>query len=392
MATPSFHNLRYQYNKKKLTFDIHNVDLAFVNAFRRIILSEIPNVAVGYDVNSHDNKDVVIRKNTSALHNEFLSHRVSLIPLCFDETEIATFEPDKFIFKLNKKNTTANIMEVTSGDIEIYDEKNVKYDAAFHRKIFPVDDVTKDHILITKLKPNLYNLQDGEEVDMEFKALVGKAIEHSRWSPVCLCAYHNIIETNAADKAFLEKVKKTENDFGKELTEKQKNDMRTEFDTLDAYRHYHKNQFDEPNMFSFSIQTMCNLTPVSLFKQSIQVLIDKLTAFKDNLDNKEYTIITPHHSFHNFYELQIFHESHTLLNVLQSMIYNKNIRLSKTQHLEYIGYFQPHPLDNVMQLKLKFHKEVDASTDYIIQFLRENVDTIKEDLVVIQNQWLSIIL
>lgn len=387
MATQSFHNLRYQYNKKKLTFDIHNVDLAFVNAFRRIILSEIPNVAVGYDVTSHENKDVIIRKNSCALHNEFLAHRISLIPLCFDESEIAEFDPEKFIFKLQKKNTSANIIEVTSGDIEIYDEKGVKYDATFHKKIFPVDDVTKDHILLTKLKPNLYNLQEGEELDIEFKAQIGTAIQHSRWSPVCLCTYSNIVDTDAADKAFAEKIKKMENDSGKELLDKQKTELRREFDTLDAYRHFYKNQFEEPNMFTFAVQTMCNMTPISLLRQSIQVLIDKLKTFKENLENKEVIVITPHHSFNNFFEVQISNETHTLLNVLQSMIFNKNMRLSKSQHLEYIGYFQPHPLDNVMQLKLKFHKEVDATVDYVIQFLRENVDSIIDDILVIQNQW-----
>jgi DNA-directed RNA polymerase subunit L len=291
---------------------------------------------------------------------------------------------------LKKKNTSANILEVTSKDIEVYDEKGIKYDDKFHQRIFPPDDVTKDHILITKLKPNLYNLAEGEEIDLEFKALVGNAMQHSRWSPVCLCSFHNMIDDEAANKAFAVKIKKLEDDLGKELTEKQKKDIRREFDTLDAYRHYHKNQFDEPHMFTFSIQTVCALTPCFLFQQSIQILIDKLNNFKTNLDNKDVVTIEPHHSFPNFYEVQITNETHTLLNVLQSMIYNRNIRLSKTQHLEYIGYFQPHPLDNIMVLKLKFHKEVESTIEYVAQFLKDNIDSIIEDIKLIQNQWILI--
>ena len=48
-------------------------------------------------------------------------------------------------------------MSVTTDDIQIFDDKNKKYDDKFTKRIFPKNKYSGDHILITKLKPNLIN-------------------------------------------------------------------------------------------------------------------------------------------------------------------------------------------------------------------------------------------
>lgn len=388
MATGiTFDNFKAQYNNKKLTFDIHNVDLAYVNALRRIVISEVPNVAINYDSSTNEDSDINITKNTSSLHNEFLSHRLSLIPLCFDRTIIEDYDPSKYVFKIHKKNTGASVISITSQDIEIYNEQDQKYPAALHQTVFPLNSITKEGILITKLKPNLYNTSEGEELNVTFKARIGTALQHSRWSPVSTSAFFNIVDQEAAAKALQEKYKKMEMESGKTLTDSQKIEIKKQFDTLDAYRHFHKNAYDEPNRFTFIIQTECNLTPQYLFMRAIDILIKKLEDFKANFGVSADIIINKHFTFPNFYEITIKHETHTLLNVLQSIIYNNNIRLSKSQILEYVGYFQPHPLDTNMILKLKFFKTIETDNDFVISFIKENVDKILSDLNLIKTQW-----
>jgi len=79
---------------RKITLQLKNYDVDIVNALRRIILAEIPNVSFIDKTISNKNKNskifpelldtnkcIKINTNTSVLNNEFLSHRLSLIPI-----------------------------------------------------------------------------------------------------------------------------------------------------------------------------------------------------------------------------------------------------------------------------------------------------------------------
>ena len=62
-------------------FQISNVDVCFVNAIRRTILSDIDVCCIEFDSNEEDNKKINITVNTGRLHNEILKHRLSCIPI-----------------------------------------------------------------------------------------------------------------------------------------------------------------------------------------------------------------------------------------------------------------------------------------------------------------------
>jgi len=61
-----------QASEASIDFDVHNVDVSVVNSLRRVMWAEVPTLAI-------DLVDIEI--NTSPLHDEFLAHRLGLLPI-----------------------------------------------------------------------------------------------------------------------------------------------------------------------------------------------------------------------------------------------------------------------------------------------------------------------
>lgn len=371
----------------RLQFVIKDVDLAYVNAVRRIILSEIPNVGFYFDPHDIHRNDINIKTNTGVLHNEFLAHRISLIPLCFDENEIGTFDSSQYNFVLNKKNTTASVIHVTSKDIEVFDKEGNAVPSHVREKIFPASHVTKDHILITKLKPNLYDTQHGDEIDIECVASVNTAKTHSRWSPVSQCSLMNVVDQSAATHAFDEKIR------GKELTASQKADMKSRFDALEVYRNYKRNKYDEPSEFLFTIETECRMRPTYLFFKALTILESKLEQFVRHIEtNDENVVVQQLGNVDNLFQVAIKNEDHTLVNTLQSQILHHEIRLIKRTDavLTYIGYYQPHPLDQLLYIKLKFKDDTKRDVDFVREFLTKATKKLIQDVHKLTIEWIEV--
>ena len=70
-----FEVVKKSKDKNKMTFLIKNSSPGYSNALRRIMLTEVPVLAV---------ETVEFRKNSSALYDEMLAHRLGLMPLTTD--------------------------------------------------------------------------------------------------------------------------------------------------------------------------------------------------------------------------------------------------------------------------------------------------------------------
>lgn len=133
--------------KDSITFTIDGLNPAIANALRRIMLAEVPTIAID---------EVRINENNSALFNEIISHRLGLIPLSFNE------KAEKTTLVLKKEGPCT----VYSGDL------------------VSTDDTVKplyDKIPIVKLLEN-------QKVDLEADAVKGIGMTHAKWQ-AAIAAY-----------------------------------------------------------------------------------------------------------------------------------------------------------------------------------------------------------
>jgi DNA-directed RNA polymerase II subunit RPB3 len=379
MASQLFTDLLYM-RPNKLQFHIHDIDLSIVNSMRRVLLSDIPNVGIRFDPYNETEHDVTVHVNTGCLHNEFISHRLSLIPICMHPNEITNFDKStsqKFV--INKKNATNVVMDVSTDDIMVYDHEGLLIQ---NHKFFPKDYITGAPILITKLKPNLFKKEFGDELYLEAYATIGTAKDNAAWSPVSMACFYNVVDDVAAKAAFDVKFK--------DVTDPEKlKEANDRFNVLEKYQHFQKNNFGEPNHFIFTIESECAMTPNYLACKALVILCDKLRTLKESIAgaNEEHVRIQPINE--HMHQLLLSQETHTLGNLLQAQLYNKYIRANKASELEYVGYLCPHPLEKTIIVKLKFAKGFITSDDVLVAWLIDAIDGIYNDLLQITKEWIN---
>jgi DNA-directed RNA polymerase II subunit RPB3 len=362
----SFVNLVWDRNH--LEFDIINIDISIINSLRRVILSEIENVAFEFSPTGTENINILV--NTSPLHNEFLSHRLSMIPICLTADDIIDFDSNDYIFSLKKKNITNEIINVTTEDIQITDKNGKILNHTEKEQIFPKNHITKDYILLNKLKTNLFEINNGDEINITMKAIKNIAKNHSSFCPVSICSFYNIIDNDKANKVFSEKLQ--ENPTINKQT----------FNNLEKQKYFYTNEYNEPNQIKFILESECLLTPEYLFIKGFIVLMDKLNKLKLKITNNDYQYNYINKS--DIYEIIIKNEDHTIGNLIQAQFYNKFIREQNKNLLKFIGYNIVHPLDSSLIFKLQFSKNMESN---LKNFIIEGIDLIQIDLKNLANEW-----
>ena len=369
----------------KIIFKVKDVDVSILNAIRRVILAEIENVAFEFKpFNTGDEQKIQIITNTCPLHNEIIEQRLSMLPINLNVNEILDFDENNYKFVINKKNETNTLMNVTTDDIEIFDNNNKKYDDKFTKRVFPKNKYSGDHILITKLKPNLINIKDGNEINIEMKATKDKAQNYSGFGYVSQCVYYNIVDEKKAEKELKKRLEQFEKDNNP--TKEEKESFINDFNNLDRDRYFHKNDFDEPNYFEYMIESECLTSPEYLFYKALTILDNKLQNVISKITDDSFTFEYVDNS-KNMYDIKIENEKHTLGNLIQALFYNIFIRKDNKEVIEYIGYNCPHPLDNNMLIKIKFKN--DESNENIKKIFIDGLEEIQVQINSLKKKWLK---
>lgn len=158
---------------------INNFSCSLANSLRRIMIGEIPTVSIDL---------VSIEINSSLICDEFLSHRLGLIPLKSDSAQRMKFTREcecenycskcSSIFNLNVRANNPE-MKVYSTHLNNLDFK----EDFLGNCVIPIHDsgsnvkFSYSPILIAKLKT-------GQQIKLLGVAKKGIGLDHSKWSPV----------------------------------------------------------------------------------------------------------------------------------------------------------------------------------------------------------------
>lgn len=303
-----FSNFKYTKEGRMLEFNVEGMKTSMLNAIRRTIINDIHNIGFGYEPKN----TVTIKENTTALHDEYLAHRISLVPVMIPGwiDNPGKFDIDEYLFslKVQQKDKLNDGGYVTTDDITIsrmIDDNQTE--TIQPGAYFPRDSTFNTPILLTRFP---FRDSVDQKLDIEFKLMKGTHSKHASFSSVVVCVCHE-----------------------------------------------HDNN---PNIHTFMVESVGIFTPYILLYKGIQNLLFKCKKIQDLIENDE--IGTKYDAKYNAVDYIISGESHTLGNMLQEFIYDREFKDTLVgTNITHVSYHEPHPLENkiIFRLVLK-----DTITDF----------------------------
>ncbi|KAF7145311.1 hypothetical protein RHSIM_Rhsim04G0011300 [Rhododendron simsii] len=200
-------------SEDEIEFDMIGIDAAIANAFRRILIAELPTMAI---------EKVLIANNTSVIQDEVLAHRLGLIPIKVDprlfdymseidepnEKNTIVFKlhvrckiggrrltvksdelkwlPNGSEFPLSAEKSTSTSTSASNSNPKTYTSFRCSQDSLPE---FSNDPIAPKHpdIIVAKLG-------SGQEIELEAHAVKGMGKTHAKWSPVATAWYRMLPE------------------------------------------------------------------------------------------------------------------------------------------------------------------------------------------------------
>ncbi|KAK2954753.1 putative DNA-directed RNA polymerases II, IV and V subunit 3 [Blattamonas nauphoetae] len=275
---------------EKIVFTLREVDVSVVNSLRRILLGEIPSMAI---------EMVEIINNTSVLPDPFIAHRLGLIPLTSNYIQDFNFPQDCNCtstcdnccvdLQLSRKAETEQEIGVYSADL-----------ISTNPRVTPVrDPETPRGILLLKLSA-------GQQISLKATAKKGIGRHHAKFSPVS-CAVFSYEPDVRLSQAIIDDMPANEKEAFVTSCPKQVFSSDPMFSVIKIHDQDHWNcmfcqecvnwaeenhreglvivKHREPNNFKFTVESTGSIPAAMIVKLAIQQMMKKLDLCRQATDN-----------------------------------------------------------------------------------------------------------
>ena len=338
-----------------LNFRLSEIDVSIANSLRRTILTEIPVNIIRTE--SHLSNLCNILINTTRFHNEILKNRLSCIPI---HTRDLNLLPDNYQLEIDQKNTTENIIYITTENFQLKNKKTGEYmpEEEVHR-IFPSNPKTLSYIDFVRLRPKISDSIPGEHLKLTADFSIGNAKENAMYNVVSKCAYGNTPDIAKIEKVWEEREAKLR---GEEMPEKDIAFQKRNFMLLDAQRIF------VPNSFDFQIKSIEIYENREIVKMAAKILYEKFAKFVEELDSNMVPIINSETTIENCFDILLENEDYTMGKVFEYLLYEKYYEGEKT--LEFCGFKKFHPHDLKSTVRIAFKESVGSDKTIAKQYIR----------------------
>jgi DNA-directed RNA polymerase subunit D len=242
--------------KGKITFEVKGENASYVNTLRRVFMAEVPTMAIS---------TVEFRKNSSAMYDEMIAHRLGLLVL---KTDIDSYNiPEPGAEESPATHVTFTLK--ATGPKTIYASDLKSNDS----KVVPVYPETI-----------LLKLFEKQEIEFAASACLGLGKDHMKWSP-CLASYYYKpkITVNNKSPALAEFIDR----YPPQVKTKGQIDMEKidSPELIDACRDINpdivKVEYEKPHTeFVFTIEAWGQLSPEKIVEEGIERYNAQLDEFR----------------------------------------------------------------------------------------------------------------
>lgn len=361
MDATTFDDIR-SVSDRKLTFTLKGTQYSYANTLRRAIMTLVQTVAFRSDLPGQPstNPDIIVKQNdTNVQPNELLAHRLSLIPIY--GVDAKTYDPDRFVFRLNVTNENPEPRDVFAADIQVLERRKAADMSETlvevpNRTFFPPNPMTRDTCMIATLPAKRGSVSPTLNVDM--RATVGSGREHARFIPTSQASYGYSLDDNAERRnAYFEKWliahKNVEPESLKE-DEVRRVELEREFKSMEIQRIYKVDERGEPNSFDFMIESVGVMSPRQIIERALEGLLKMCEPYMglDSGDLPEFISTTQCDAQMTGFDFLFKEQDHTFGNMIQTWMSDNHVEGEETPQLLFAGYKIPHPLKDEMLLRI----------------------------------------